>query len=364
MLDRELCTSYAGLVSSVRLAASTRLYTWEEVLRALEGVLMSCVTEENGLSGYLGGRVSHRHSPLGSSTNPLLGRRPGSLLPTNNPPRRSYQAPSEHRCRIALRDALIPARPFLVHWAGIAVPRLRSPTSLFQGGRRATGVSCKQTSGQRVSTVRTQAGTDIPLSAGANSVGFRIYACTTVNKVDTPCKPLLAFGSLPFANPKMNELPKTSHPYTRLGISRGDLQWIEVKRPLPKHGCPPSSLRNASPPTELVLSTPQREPRNTPTSFSGPAPLQRHHSWAPVAHKSITLITAVPLTGQRFPTRLFGRSTWKLIAQEIRPQSDGREHDRSCVQRAGLGRINPILPGASPCMVSIFTPSPHQARTP
>jgi len=88
----------------------------------------------------------------------------------------------------------------------------------------------------------------------------------------------------------MNKLPKASHPYPRLGLSRGDLQWIEVKRPLPKHrkemvqGCPPSSPRDAGPPTiELVLSIPWREPRSNPafsefpTSFSGRALLQRRH---------------------------------------------------------------------------------------
>lgn len=147
---------------------------------------MTCATEENGLPGYWKGGVSRRHSPHDSTTNPLPSRLLVPLFPTNNPPRRSCQAPTCLRYRVVLGDALIPARPFGVHCAEIAVPSLRSP-SFFHGETQAAGVF-KQTGGRRVPTVGTHVCIGIPLSA------FWIYECKIVDKIDTAHKPLLPFG--------------------------------------------------------------------------------------------------------------------------------------------------------------------------
>jgi len=163
----------------------------------------------------------------------------------------------------------------------------------------------------------------------------------------------------------MNKLPKGSHPYPRLGISQGDLQWIEVKRPLPEHrkdmlqGWPPSSLRTANFPTELVLRESQQEPRSNGTlsqpsaSFSRPAPLQ----WPIIAHKRITLAMAVLLTGQKFPTRLFGRSTGKINSAENRAANQRWRARSRATDWPRQDQSN--SPSANTCAVTNFHSTAH-----
>jgi len=183
VLDRKLCAPY-----TLADSWSSPIH-WEEICRALEGILMICATEENGLPGYLKGGVSHVHAPLNSPANPLPGRLSDPLLSTSNHHR---QQTSGALRRVTLRGALIPARPFWVHWAEIVVPR---SLAFFRTGGESLESLVNKLAGSGSTAIRAQSWHRHSAKPGANSAGSWIHGCKTVNKIDTAYEPLLSSGT-------------------------------------------------------------------------------------------------------------------------------------------------------------------------
>ncbi len=194
---------------------------------------MSDAVEENGLSGYLRVRVSRRHTPLDPASLSPFHRRPRALL--SQPPQRSRQAERASARPISDEDlrAEAPVVFLLVHGR-------RSSVSSSLNNPAGSGSLASMRDGRHG---YTDAKPSTRLTSRARCPRFKLCARTL----------------------KMTCHAKTSHRYLGLGISRGDLQWIEVKRPRSKwakrtiQGSPPSAFRNASSSAESLFG-PRPEP--------------------------------------------------------------------------------------------------------